>query len=191
MLQWFYGWCDTAGVELESRLRRRQLPTAAEITGFCRYLRTRRISEVGSLASLTEREVVDTLSPATFNFYLGVVERFLIWAAYEFVPLVGPARETRTSAENSRERLQGRSGATSLPESRSKALWVDENEIAELRAVVRPACPRNPFKPTVRFRPRELLGQRTPGGCINNSERVAESALLLGPRRYCDGVALG
>ena len=62
--------------------------------------------------------MVDTLSPATFNFYLGVVERFLIWAVDEFVPVVGPARETRTSAETSRERFSGHSGATSLPESR-------------------------------------------------------------------------
>lgn len=153
VLQWFYGWCDTAGVELESRLRRRQLPTAAEITGFCRYLRIRKISEVGSLAGLTGREVVDTLSPATFNFYLGVVERFLIWAVDEFVPVVGPARETRTSAETSRERIQRAFRSNKLAgKSLRKRYGLDENEIAELRAVVRPACPRNPFKPTVRFR---------------------------------------
>jgi len=153
VLQWFYGWCDTVGVELESRLRRRQLPTAAEITGFCRYLRTRKISEVGSLAGLTGREVVDTLSPATFNFYLGVVERFLIWAVDEFVPVVGPARETRTSAETSRERIQRAFRSNKLAgKSLRKRYGLDENEIAELRAVVRPACPRNPFKPTVRFR---------------------------------------
>src|ERR1019366_9553174 len=38
--------------------------------------------------------------------------------------------------------------------------------------------------------PRELLGQRTPGGCLNDSERVAESALLLGPRYHCGRAAL-
>ena len=32
--------------------------------------------------------------------------------------------------------------------------------------------------------PRKLLGQRTPGGCVNDSERVAESAFLLLPRQH-------
>jgi len=38
--------------------------------------------------------------------------------------------------------------------------------------------------------PPELLGQRTPGGCLNDSKRFAESALLLGPRQHCSRVAL-
>src|SRR4029077_2303909 len=38
--------------------------------------------------------------------------------------------------------------------------------------------------------PRELLGERTPGGSLNDQERVAESALLLGTRQH-GVVALG
>jgi len=103
---------------LESRLRRRQLPTAAEITGFCRYLRIRKISEVGSLAGLTGREVVDTLSPATFNFYLGVVERFLIWLSMSSFPWWGlPVKRGRVR-KRAESGSSGHSGATSLPESR-------------------------------------------------------------------------
>lgn len=154
VLKWFYEWCDTAGIELESRLRRGRLLTAGEITGFCRYLRARKIPRNADLARLAQQEVVvDTLSPATFNFYLGVVERFLIWSAYEFVPMVASAREIMTTADTSRERIERAFRSNKLAgRSLRKRYGLDEEEIAELREVIRPESPRNPFKRRVRFR---------------------------------------
>src|SRR5207248_3255564 len=129
VLKWFYEWCETAGVELESRLRRGRLPTAGGVTGVGRWLGGGEIGGTEALASLAEREVVDILSPATFNFYLGVVERFLIWAAYEFVPMVAPAREMRTTAETSRERIQRAFRSNKLAgKSLRKRYGLDEKE---------------------------------------------------------------
>ena len=153
VLKWFYEWCGIAGIGLESRLRRGRPPTAGEITGFCRYLRARNVSPGGDLAGLTGQEVVDTLSPATFNFYLGVVERFLIWAAYEFVPMVAPPRDVRTTAETCRERIQRAFRSNKLAgKSLRRRYGLEENEIAELREAVRPESLRNPFRAGVRFR---------------------------------------
>lgn len=153
VLKWFYEWCEATGVELESRLRQARLPTAGEITGFCRYLRARRIPGRVDLADLAEQEVASTLSPATFNFYLGVVERFLIWAAYEFFPVAMPARNVRETVEMSRERIQRAFRSNKLGgKAVKKRLGLNEKEVAELREAIRPGNLRNPFKPAVQFR---------------------------------------
>jgi integrase len=153
VLKWFYEWCDGTGVELESRLRRARLFNAGEITGFCRYLRARRTSEPMASANRAQQEVVSTLSPATFNFYLGVVERFLIWAAYEFFPVAMPGRNIRESVETGRERIQRAFRSNKLGGRAVRVrLGLTEQEVAELREVVKPEGRRNPFKPAVRFR---------------------------------------
>jgi integrase len=152
VLKWLYEWCEATGIELESRLRQARLPTAAEITGFCRHLRARKIPDGRNFAERAEPEVISTLSPATFNFYLSVVERFLIWAAYEFFPVGLPAR-ARETVETSRERLQRafRSNKLGGKPLRTR-LGLSDQEVAELREVVRPGHRRNPFKPVVQFR---------------------------------------
>ncbi|MCI0725071.1 MAG: hypothetical protein L0338_39815, partial [Acidobacteria bacterium] len=67
VLKWFYDWCDMAGMDLEARLRQGRLPTAAEISGFSRYLRARRTSGVVGSVGVSEQEGAAVLSPVTFN----------------------------------------------------------------------------------------------------------------------------
>ena len=43
---------------------------------------------------------------ATFNSYLAVVEDFLTWAAYEFIPVATPAGEVRDTVEAAGERIR-------------------------------------------------------------------------------------
>src|SRR6266571_7036051 len=55
VLEWFYEWCQVAKIDLEDRLRHGRLPTVAEVSGFCRYLRARRTAGVfGSVGVLGE-----------------------------------------------------------------------------------------------------------------------------------------
>lgn len=150
VLKWFYEWCDTAGIILEPRLRCGRLPNAGEITGFCRFLRVPGASRDTIVADGVADGVVHTLSPSTFNFYLSVVERFLIWAVYEFV---APDGEAAMMAEAARERIRRAFQSNKIAgRSVRKRYGLDDNEVAELREVIRPESPRNPFKPAVRFR---------------------------------------
>src|SRR5438876_6197084 len=107
VIGWFYQWCDTTGIDLEARLREAKLLTVAEITGFCRWLRARRRPDViGSISQGTVNLRLDVLAPSTFNSYLGVVEDFLMWAAYEYIPEATPTGEVRDTTETARERIQ-------------------------------------------------------------------------------------
>ena len=82
----------SAEIDLEGRLRLGRLPTVAEVSGFCRYLRARRTAGVFGSVGVSEEERTPILLPATFNSYLGVVEDFLTWAAYEFIPVANTGR---------------------------------------------------------------------------------------------------
>jgi integrase len=153
VLEWFYGWCQTAGVDVENRLRHGRLPTVAEISGFCRYLRARRRAGVFGSVGIFEEEKSAILSPATFNSYLAVIEDFLTWAAYEFIPMATPAREVRETVEAARERIR-RAFRSNKVNGRAplKRYGLSDAELTELRAVVTPGAKRNPFKPALQFR---------------------------------------
>ncbi len=153
VLKWFYEWCGTTGINLETQLRRGRLPDAGEITGFCRHLRTPRVAGGMAVAERAAITRADTLSPATFNFYLSVVERFLIWAAYEFIPLVADADKAAAITETTRERIR-RAFRSNKVAGRSvrKRYGLDDAEVDELRKAIRPESRQNPFKPAMRIR---------------------------------------
>ncbi len=154
VLKWFYEWCETAGIDLEDRLRHGRLPTAGEISGFCRYLRARRTAGVfGAVGASEQEERHAILLPATFNSYLGVVENFLTWAAYEFIPVATPAGVVRDTVEVARERIRRAFRSNKLGgRAAQKRYGLTDEELAELREVVTPGARRNPFKPGVQFR---------------------------------------
>ena len=107
VLMWFYEWCQVAKIDLEDRLRRGRIPSVAEVSGFCRYLRARRTTGSFGSVGVSEEERTSILLPATaFNSYLAVVEDFLTWAAYEFIPVATPAGEVRDTVEAARERIR-------------------------------------------------------------------------------------
>jgi integrase len=156
VLRWFYEWCDGRSIRLEKRLRIGDMLTKAEVTSFCRYLRAyRRQRIIGSidLRGISQEGPVDVMSPETFNSYLGVVQDFLLWAAYEFIPVATPeasVRETLRSAVNSLKR----SFRSNLKAGRSipNRTGLSPQEVEEIRKVIEPSAVSNPFKKSVRFR---------------------------------------
>ena len=96
--------------------------------------------------------------PATFNSYLAVVEDFLTWAAYEFIPVATPAGEVRDTVEAARERIR-RAFRSNKVGGRAprKRYGLTDPELAELRAVVTPGAKRNPFKPALQFRDHVII----------------------------------
>jgi integrase len=134
---------------LDSRLRSGQLINASEIIGFCRYLRARRVvSIVGSINSNGE-EQSSVLSPKTFNAYVHVVEDFLIWAADQFSSASDVVRD-QVSAAKERVKRAFRSlyiGGKSAPKE-----GLADEDLAELRKVIKPGAKQNPFKKTLQYR---------------------------------------
>jgi hypothetical protein len=94
VLRWFYEWCDKTKIPLEKRLRAGDMLTKAEVTSFCRYLRAfRRTNVSGSIELYSTARGSGVMSPETFNSYIGVVQDFLLWAAYK----VSSKRKRRAS----------------------------------------------------------------------------------------------
>ena len=158
VLKWFYEWCQVAEIDLEHRLRHGRVPSVAEVSGFCRYLRARRTTGVFGSVGVSEEERTSILLPATFNSYLAVVEDFLTWAAYEFIPVATPAGEVRDTVEAARERIR-RAFRSNKVGGRAprKRYGLTDPELAELRAVVTPGAKRNPFKPALQFRDHVII----------------------------------
>jgi len=156
VLKWFYEWCGTSGVELEERLRTGKLLTKAEITGFCRYLRSRRneliVGSIGTTNHSTQ-DRLSILSPETFNSYISVIEAFLVWAAYEFTPVGTPENSIRETVAVSIQRIE-RSfrSVRQYGYTANKRRGLSREEIENLRKVVKPGGENNPFKKTVQFR---------------------------------------
>lgn len=159
VIGWFYQWCDATGIDLEVRLREAKLLTVAEITGFCRWLRARRRSDViGSISQGTVNLKLNVLAPSTFNSYLGVVEDFLMWTAYGYIPEGTPTGEGRDTTETARERIRRafRSNHLGGREARRR-LGLTPQEETELRRVIHPRAKENPFKAPVRLRNYAIL----------------------------------
>lgn len=155
VLRWFYEWCDRNNIQIEQTLRDGKLLTTAEVTGFCRYLRAKRNSSVAGSIDLkhTNDKTLPILSPQTFNSYLGVIQDFLLWSAYEFVPTKTPAGAVRDTLRNAVDRLnrafRSNAKAGKMFSDRS---GLSIKEIETIREIVQPEAPNNPFKKTVRFR---------------------------------------
>ena len=148
MLKWLYEWCHSAEIDLEGRLRLGRLPTVAEVSGFCRYLRARRTAGVFGSVGVSEEERTLILLPATFNSYLGVVEDFLTWAAYEFIPVAKPVGEVRDTVEAARERIRRAFRSNKIGgKAPRKRYGLTDAELAELRAVSRREPSETPSSP--------------------------------------------
>jgi len=155
VLRWFYEWCDRTNIQIERRLREGKLLATAEVTSFCRYLRAKRNSSVAGSIDLnhTSDKTLPILSPQTFNSYLGVIQDFLLWAAYEFIPTTTPAGTVRDTLRNAIDRLnrafRSNAKAGKMVSDRS---GLSTTEIETIRGIVQLQAPNNPFKKTVRFR---------------------------------------
>lgn len=153
VLGWFYEWSDRNGIDLETLLRNGESLTAGEITGFSRYLRARRSAPIIGTIGQASPEQFDVLSPATFNSYLAVIEDFLIWAAYEFIPVATPTGEIRDTVETAKERIRrafrGNRMGGRTPRQR---FGLTPDEVAALRQVITPGAQQNPFKKPLQFR---------------------------------------
>lgn len=154
VLRWFYEWCDKARIRVEQRLRRGDLLTKAEVTSFCRYLRAYRHANVsGSIELHSTSQRSGVMSPETFNSYIGVVQDFLLWAAYEFIPTATPERSVRETLRFALDRLR-RSFRSNLKAGKSipNRCGLSAEEIEKVRFVIDPGATANPFKKCVRFR---------------------------------------
>lgn len=184
VLKWFYEWCQATRIDLEHRLRQGRLPTVAEVSGFCRYLRARRATGVFGSVGVSEDERAPILLPATFNSYVGVVEDFLTWAAYEFIPAATPVGEVRDTVESARETIRRafRSNKISGKAQRKRYGLTDE-EIAQLRAAVAPGARQNPFKPALQFRNHVIIELMLAAG-LRRGEllKLKLSHLPVGPK---------
>jgi len=184
VLKWFYEWCETSGMALEARLRQGRLPTAGEVSGFCRYLRAGRIAGIFGSVGVSEQGRMAILSPSTFNAYLGVIEGFLTWSAYEFVPAASPAREVRDTVEAARERI-GRAFRSNKLGGKvpQKRYGLTDQELAELREAVTPGARRNPFKPALQVRNQVIVELMLAAG-LRRGEllKVKLSHLPYGPK---------
>lgn len=154
VLRWFYEWCDKVRIRLEQRLRAGDMLTKAEVTSFCRYLRAFRHANVSGsieLHSTSQRSVV--MSPETFNSYVGVVQDFLLWAAYEFIPTATPEETVRETLRFAVTRLK-RSFRSNLKAGKSipDRCGLSREEVEKVRSVIDPGATANPFKKCVRFR---------------------------------------
>lgn len=156
VLRWFYEWCDTTNIRIEERLRNGEMLTKAEITGFCRYLRAgRNRSVAGAIGKHdgSDRDSPPILSPETFNSYASVCKAFLLWAAYEFIPLNTPEDGVRETFEIAVKRVERafrseRKGGHMAPR-RQGLTW---EEVEKIRQVIKPGSKRNPFKRAIQFR---------------------------------------
>jgi integrase len=155
VLKWFYEWCDRTKISIDTKLRTGDLLTAAEVTSFCRYLRTKRSPVLAGSIDFDDASQKSSviLSPETFNSYIRVIQDFLLWAAYEFIPTATPATAIRDTLSNAVERLK-RSFRSNEKAGRSipHRCGLSSSEIDVIREVMKPDWPDNPFKRTVRFR---------------------------------------
>jgi integrase len=148
VIKWLYEWTDNRGINLEEFLRAGKLFSAGEITGFCRYLRTLRNSlVVGAVGGSAE-----ILSPSTFNSYLNVVQAFLTWAAREFIPNNTPEEQIGIAVETARDKIKRAFSTNRMGGRTAHKIGLNEDELTELRSVIDPQSPKNPFKPACRFR---------------------------------------
>lgn len=154
VLSWFYEWCDARKIEIEIRLLAGDILTKAEITSFCRYLRASR-SEVlvGSIGTSNAhgKGHDKVLSPETFNSYIRVVESFLLWAAYEFIPVATPEETIRETVKGAIQRIRRAfSSNHTSGHTISTRCGLRRKEVEEIREVIRPGA-HNPLEGAPNF----------------------------------------
>ncbi len=151
VLGWLFEWADQRQIDLEARLREGHSLTTAEISSFCQYLRVCRTDTI--VVSINEggNEEVNVLSPSTFNAYTGVIENFLLWAAYQF-PSATSAKEIKYSIEIIKERLMRAFRSNRVGGESPNRRGLSEEEVIELRKVIKLGTQQNPFRRPVQFR---------------------------------------
>lgn len=150
ILEWFYEWSYNNGLDLESRLRQGNNLTPSEVTGFCRYLRDRRNSK---LIESNEQNGHPVLSPTSFNAYIRIIEDFLIWAAYEYLPFITPRKKNRDTLEDVRERIHRAFHSNKiLGRLPRKRYGLSQEQIIKIRKAIEPGSTQNPYKLSVQFR---------------------------------------
>jgi integrase len=153
VLGWLYDWSHNVGIDLERLLREGKMLDVGQITGFCRYLRAIRRENVdGSIGIEAGR--VDILLPTTFNAYIGVAEGFLVWGAEQYLPRGdgGSGKNIRADILSAKERLWRIFSNQRIGGKTAERLGLADEEVAELRQVIAPGSPRNPFKRPGRLR---------------------------------------
>jgi integrase len=153
VLGWLYVWADKQGINMEQLLRKGELLNPSQVTGFCRYLRAMRQENlIGAIHPNTNARI-DVLLPITFNAYISVVEDFLTWAVEEFLPRPkGISESVRTTVVEVKDRIDKMFGNNRIGGTTAQRLGLTDEEVAEIRLVVKPGSPRNPFKKPVQFR---------------------------------------
>jgi integrase len=133
-----YNWFGDNGIDLEDRLRRRELLTASEIGGFATFLRSGRQEKViGRIG-----KVNGVLSANVLNTYLSSVRRFLEWVHDEQLG----ASSNGGDFEKAKQKLGFAFRAQALkivPTPRKYALTKTEDE--ELLRLIDPQASDNPF----------------------------------------------
>ena len=98
VLRWLYEWCAFVGIDLETRLRSGSSLTSKELHGIARWFRSGRHQKVvGAIGTVKENSdsMLPILQPRSFNNYISILERFLVWAAEDFIPKGNPAEGVR------------------------------------------------------------------------------------------------
>jgi integrase len=153
VLGWLYVWADKQGIDMEQLLRRGESLNPDHVTSFCRYLRAMRQENLIGAIHLDTTAKIDILLPVTFNAYIGVVEDFLIWAVEEFLPRAkGAGENVRATITAVKERIERLFSDKRIGGTTAQRLGLTDEEVAELRTVVKPGSPRNPFKKSVQSR---------------------------------------
>jgi integrase len=187
VLRWFYEWCEALDIQIEQRFRAGEMLTKAEVTSFCRYLRASRTTTItGSINLLNEQEKgrIPILSPETFNSYISVIEDYLLWAAYEFIPVATPENTIRENLRAAVNRIK-RAFRSNRKEGKSVSnrCGLTPDEIEDIRQIIKPGAELNPFKQSVQFR-NHLIFELMLGTGIRRGEllKIKLNHLPIGPK---------
>lgn len=150
VLYWLYEWCASVRIDLESRLCAGNSLTAKEIQGVSRWIRSGRNSMiVGAIGNEKKGKKfkIAIMQPSTFNNYLSIIERFLVWAAEEFIPKRNSVT-VRKSIRDAKRRIKRAFKACKAVNSieRARRYGLSSEELIELRESVKPGGESNPFR---------------------------------------------
>src|SRR6185312_13795564 len=151
VLKWFYEWSDARGFDLEKILRKGVFLSAADVTSFCRYLRMLRGADETSGTAMEGDVSINCLLPATLSSYIAVVEAFLLWAAEAFFSQ-NRKRDVRRNLQEAKDSIRKAFRSNRLFSKSVCKKGLTDDEVMELRAVVKPGTKENPFKRVCQFR---------------------------------------
>ncbi|SMF20772.1 site-specific integrase [Desulfovibrio gilichinskyi] len=162
VLCWFYEWCSFVGIDLEQRLRSGNGFVSKEIQGVARWLRSGRHKKlIGSIGKLDDQ--IDykgpILQPQTFNSYLAIIESFLVWATYEFVPKANLDTEIDKNIQAAKRRINRifKSYKAIGSVEQAKRYGLTRVELDLLRDLICPRSKQNPFRIQNQFRNQLIL----------------------------------